>query len=180
MDPIIGGLFAKGLSLVANAAVVKGKDWIKEKSGIDLEKEELSEKDYLALREFEFKNEEMLLEYKFKENKLNADVEIAYLNDKANARDLQKAALNQDDLFSKRFLYILALVWSIFSMMFFLIQLFHPTPEANTRTVDGINIFLLGTVIPAILYFFYGTSKSSQNKDGVIKDVVDASLRKQK
>lgn len=37
MAPFLVSLLGSGLRLVANAALVKGKDYIKEKTGIDLD-----------------------------------------------------------------------------------------------------------------------------------------------
>ena len=87
----------------------------------------------------------------------------------ADARDMQKTALIQDDKFSKHFIYYLAAFWSVVAAGFIIIVLFKDIPEANTRLVDTILGFLLGTIIAAIINFFFGSSKGSHDKNNLIK-----------
>lgn len=94
--------------------------------------------------------------------------EEAYLADTDSARKMQIAALQQDDLFSKRFIYWFAAGWSIFSMAFFVAVTFAPVPKDNLRFVDTLLGFLLGTAIASIFNFFLGTSMSSKAKDSTI------------
>ncbi|AUR86320.1 TMhelix containing protein [Vibrio phage 1.084.O._10N.261.49.F5] len=92
-------------------------------------------------------------------------IEEMFLADKKDAREMQKAALDQDDLFSKRFIYYFASVWSLFAMSYLACITFLTIPEANTRIVDTVTGFLLGTIISAMIQFFFGSSLGSKNKD---------------
>lgn len=94
--------------------------------------------------------------------------EEAYLGDRQNARNMQVAALQQDDIFSKRFVYLFAAAWSIFAMAFMLVVTLCDIPEQNYRMVDTILGFLLGTAIAGIFNFFLGTTYRSQKKDDTI------------
>lgn len=94
--------------------------------------------------------------------------EEAYLKDTQDARHMQVAALHQDDLFAKRFVYVFAALWSAFAMVFMLIVTLHDIPEKNVRMVDTILGFLLGTAIAGIFNFFLGTTYRSQKKDDTI------------
>lgn len=94
--------------------------------------------------------------------------EEAYLGDRQDARRMQGAALRQDDLFSKRFVYFFATAWSIFAMAFMLVVTLCDIPEQNHRMVDTILGFLLGTAIAGIFNFFLGTTYRSQKKDDTI------------
>lgn len=94
--------------------------------------------------------------------------EEAYLKDTQDARHMQVAALQQDDLFSKRFIYWFAVGWSVFAMGFMLIVTLCNIPEQNLRMVDTILGFLLGTAIAGIFNFFLGTTFRSQKKDDTI------------
>lgn len=94
--------------------------------------------------------------------------EEAYLIDTQNARHMQVAALQQDDLFAKRFIYLFAALWSAFAMIFMLIVTLCDIPEKNVRMVDTILGFLLGTAIAGIFNFFLGTTYRSQKKDDTI------------
>jgi hypothetical protein len=85
------------------------------------------------------------------------------LENTKDARDLQKVALQQDDLFSKRFVYYLAIFWSVVSSVYFFLATF--TQVVNEEMADIILGFLLGTVSGAIMNFFFGSSQGSKDKD---------------
>jgi hypothetical protein len=173
MHPIAMALMSKGLPLLANAFLAKGKDWFKEKTGVDVDKANLGDADYVKLREFEFRHEETLRGFQERENKLQSEVELAYLKDKDSARQMQSEALRQDDVFSKRFVYYFAILWSLFAILFVFALFFLEVPAENIRMIDTFQGFLFGTIIPGIIFFFYGSSKSSQNKDAVIAKIIE-------
>lgn len=91
----------------------------------------------------------------------------------ANARELQKVAFTQNDNFTKRAIYYLAYFWSFAAVLYIFFVSFFEIPEANQRLVDTITGFLLGTIIAAIINFFFGSSHGSQVKsqqmDGLVK-----------
>lgn len=97
--------------------------------------------------------------------------EEAYLKDTQDARHMQVAALQQDDLFSKRFVYWFAIGWSLFAMGFMSVVTLCVIPEQNLRMVDTILGFLLGTAIAGIFNFFLGTTYRSQKKDDTISNL---------
>lgn len=110
----------------------------KEEARLDFEK---------ALKEYELREREMIL------------------HDRANARDMQKAALAQGDNFSKRFIYYFAAFWSLFSTVYIFWVTFGTVPEANTRFADTVLGFLLATIVGTIIAYFYGSSDGSKKKD---------------
>lgn len=173
MLPIIATLLSQGLSLVANATLAKGKEWLQEKTGVDLTQAELSSADLLKLRQYEMEHEEELLMLRLEDNKLSAEIEMAYLKDTQSAREMQVAALKQDDLFAKRFLYYFAISWSAFAALYIMCITLIQIPEDNRRFADTILGFLLGTIIAQIIAFFFGSSRSSQAKDATIQAVID-------
>lgn len=173
LPTILAPLVAQGLSLVGNAVLAKGKEWVKEKTGVDLDKANLSPEDYLKLKQFELDHEEELIRLRQADDRLSVELEKAYLEDTQSARNMQIEALKQDDLFSKRFVYYFAIFWSIFACIYVGLITFATIPESNVRFADTVLGFLLGTVIAQIIAFIYGSSRSSQNKDSVIKSVVD-------
>lgn len=101
--------------------------------------------------------------------RLGIQREEAYLKDTQSARQMQVAALQQDDLFSKRFIYGFAIFWSLFAMVFFMFVTLGNVPEKNLRMADTILGFLIGTAIASIFNFFLGTTFRSQKKDDTIK-----------
>lgn len=93
-----------------------------------------------------------------------ADLEKAYLLDVQSARNMQVAALGQDDLFSRRFVYYLAAAWSLFAMLYFTGVTFWPPTGAGQRIADTILGVLITTVLGTIVAYFYGSTKGSAEK----------------
>ncbi|AUR92314.1 TMhelix containing protein [Vibrio phage 1.170.O._10N.261.52.C3] len=104
---------------------------------------------------------ELLIQNKYKLDEM-------YLADKENARAMQKAALEQDDIFSKRFVYYFASAWSGFAMLYMagitFVPYFTEVPAGIEATQSTILGFLLGTAVSGILQFFYGSTKGSKDK----------------
>lgn len=92
------------------------------------------------------------------------EIEMAYLLDTQNARGMQAAALAQDDLFSKRFVYVFAAAWSAFSMLYFAAVTFAEVPAEGQRIADTILGVLIGQVLGGMFSYFYGSTKGSAEK----------------
>jgi len=82
----------------------------------------------------------------------------------ADARAMQVAALNQSDVFSKRFTMYLTTFWSICAAIYIGFITFGVIPEQNVRFADTILGFILGTVIATMLNFWFGSSIGSKEK----------------
>ena len=82
-----------------------------------------------------------------------------------DARAMQVAALQQSDIFSKRFVAYLSAFWSIMAVTYIGFVTFTAIPESNVRFVDTILGFLLGTVVATVLNFWLGSSAGSRAKD---------------
>jgi hypothetical protein len=165
---IITTLLSKGISLLGNAALAKGTDWVKDKTGVDLNKPELSNEDLVTLKKYEMDHEEELLKLQLEDNKLQAAMDEMYLKDTQSARVMQTSALEQDDIFSKRFIYYLAIFWSVMATIYIGCITFLDIPASNVRFADTILGFLLGTIVAQIIQFFFGSSRSSQHKDKLL------------
>lgn len=150
LAPILATLAANGLGIVADAVTKKGKEFVEEKLGIELTPDPSPE----AIANWK----QAVLEH---ERELLA---MAY-GDVANARNMQVEALRQEDVFSKRFIYIFATFWSLFAAGYIGFITFGHIPEDNQRFADTILGFLLGTVVATILQFFFGSSMGSKEKD---------------
>lgn len=83
----------------------------------------------------------------------------------ADARDMQKIALQQSDLFSKRFTMYLTTFWSVCAAIYIGFITFSVIPDTNVRFADTILGFILGTVIATMLNFWFGSSIGSKEKD---------------
>lgn len=97
---------------------------------------------------------------------LDADSELERLAtaDRADARKLQGIALQQDDLFSKRFVYYFAAAWSLFTMFYITAITFWPPGESGQAIANTVLGFLLGTAVASIFAYFYGSTKGSAEK----------------
>lgn len=94
------------------------------------------------------------------------ELEYAKLDneDRASARAMQIAALQQDDWLAKNFIYIFTAVWSIFAMTYFAFVTFGTVAESGVRMADTILGVLIGTVLTGFFNFFFGSSKGSKDK----------------
>ena len=103
------------------------------------------------------------------------DLEYAKIDaaDRDSARKMQIVALQQDDIFSKRFNYYFAMGWSGFSMVYFILVTFIDLPKDGVNFANIILGFLLGTAIAAIFNFYFGSSQGSKDKtkdiEGMLK-----------
>lgn len=150
LAPILATLAANGLGVVADAVTKKGKEFVEDKLGIELTPDPSPE----AIENWKIAAQQHEREL----------LQMAY-GDVANARNMQVEALRQEDLFSKRFIYIFAAFWSIFAAGYIGFITFGHIPEDNQRFADTILGFLLGTVVATILQFFFGSSMGSKEKD---------------
>lgn len=150
LAPILATLAANGLGIVADAITKKGKEFVEDKLGIELTPDPTPE----AIQNW-------------KMAALNHERELLAMayGDIANARNMQVEALRQEDVFSKRFIYIFATFWSLFAAGYIGFITFGHIPEDNQRFADTILGFLLGTVVATILQFFFGSSVGSKEKD---------------
>ena len=170
MIPIVAGLVSmladKGLDLLSSAidgGADKAKEFIEDKTGIKLDKGiELTPEEVVKLKEIEttyaLELQRLALENKKEDNRNTESYITAQVNELANARDMQKAALNQDDVFSKRYIYYLATFWSIVSIVYIVCITFIEIPKENIRFADTTLGFLLGTIIATIIGYFFGSS----------------------
>lgn len=157
MLPVLAGvlstLVANKLPKVAEAVIDKGLDYVEDKIGFEL-KPDMTPEEVERIREAAMKHEEFMTEQEVKNT--------------MSARDMQTAALSQDDVFSKRFVYYLAAFWSIIAGVFIFAITFGSVPEDNIRFADMVSGFLLGTVIATIMNFFFGSSFGSSKKTDIL------------
>ena len=100
-----------------------------------------------------------------KELEVERDIYLAELKDLQNARELQVAALGQEDDFSKRYVYYFASALFLFSASIVIMLFFVEIPEQNQRIVDMILGVIIGTGLVSVINFFFGSSKGSKDKD---------------
>lgn len=101
---LLAPLLSQGLSLIGNAVLAKGKDWVEDKTGVKLDGP-LSDADATKLRQYEMEHEEELLRLRIEEKKLGIDELTVMLraaaNEDNNVSDRWKADMNSDSWLSK-------------------------------------------------------------------------------
>jgi len=101
---LLAPLLSQGLSLIGNAVLAKGKDWVEEKTGVKLD-QPLSAEDTIKLKQYEMEHEEELLRLRIEEKKLGIDELTVMLraaaNEDNNVSDRWKADMNSDSWLSK-------------------------------------------------------------------------------
>ncbi len=145
--------------LISEVGLPLVKKGIKTTLGIDLESKELTAEDKQKIMDSQIE----IMKIDFEKMKL----EYQNTND---ARDMQKVALQQDDTFSKRYVYYLATFWSFVAVGYIFLITFLTIPEANVRFADTTLGFLLGTIVATIINYFFGSSKSSSDKNQLLKE----------
>jgi len=105
-----------------------------------------------------------LLEFQRHMADIELDAERLRYADLASARSMQIAALGQEDLFSKRFVYFFALAWSLFAMAYFTAVTFIQLSAPGQRVADTILGVLITSVIGVMVTYFYGSTKNSLEK----------------
>lgn len=169
---LIAPLLKAGLGLIANAALAKGKEWVEERTGVELDKP-LSEEAIVKLKQFELENETELMRLRLEENKLDAEVFKAEVADKGDARkrDIEflragRKNYRADVMFLLAVLMIAGLVWIVWK-----------DPSIN-EYVKGIFTLVLGRFLgylDNIYNFEYGSTRGSKDKDDTIKQLTGGS-----
>lgn len=160
---LLAPLLSQGLSLLGNAVLAKGKDWVETKTGVSLD-QPLTAEDTAKLRQFEMEHEEELLALRLEDKKLDLQEMQAHIDNTKDARKMQTEALKSDDPLVRRFIYYYAMFWSVCAAGYIGFITFGDIPKENVRFADTILGFMLGTIIATIIGFFYGSSKGSQDK----------------
>ena len=116
------------------------------------------------------KAQELLGELMAQQENYLKEMEMIY-KDKESARDMQKIALQQDDLFSKRFIYYFASAIFLLSAAIIIMLFFVTIPADNQRIIDMAIGILIGTGLVGIIQYFYGSSAGSKSKSKLMEQL---------
>lgn len=108
--------------------------------------------------------EKLIKEYEDKER-------LEFLADVQNARQMQTAALNQDDKFSKRFIYWFTAGSVILGFLYIYLITFYTIPQNNQRFADTILGVVISIIFGTIYNFFFGSSKGSADKNKILENL---------
>jgi len=117
--------------------------------------------------------DKQLNDYTIKMEELAQSAEKMFLEDKQNARDMQKAALMQNDLFSKRFVYYLALAVLGFTALYDTLLLTGLLNEANQEIVYFVAGVINSGGFVTVINFFFGSSKGSADKQEKLNTIME-------
>lgn len=168
MAPLITALLSKGLSLVANAVLAKGKDYIEEKAGIDLSKSMLSEQDVMALKKFEMEHEEELMKLQLEDDRIDLEMTKALLADTSSAREreVRMAESPNASWLNKNVGPSLAILAVFVAFGLFYKVTFSDLMTQNMPNRD-ILLYILGVlsaVLTQIFSYYFGSSAGSKDK----------------
>lgn len=166
---LLAPLLSQGLSLIGNAVMAKGKEWVEDKTGVKLDGTPLSEADTLKLKQYEMDHEEELMRLRIEDNKLDLEGFKEEVKDKGSARD-RDAEFIRRGMVNRRanFMFFLAVV-----MVAAVIWIVWKDQNIN-EYVKGIFTLVLGRFLgylDNIYSFEFGTTRGSKEKDETIKQL---------
>jgi hypothetical protein len=174
MLPIVTALLGKGLNLVANAVMAKGKDWVENKLGVEL-KPDMTSEDYAKLQIAEMQHEEELLKLKLEDNKLDLQELDMRLKDtdSARKRETEIATSEKAPLINKIVTPVLALGVTTLTFILFGILLFDDSPVEPSR--KDILVYVLGAltaISTQVISYYFGSSIGSKEKSAQLDKVL--------
>ena len=166
MIPIVTALLGKGLDLVANAVMAKGKDWVENKLGVEL-KPDMTSEDYAKLKIAEMQHEEELLKLKLEDNKLDLQELDMRMKDTADARkrETEIATSEKAPLLNKIVTPVLALFVTALTFILFAVLMFDSSPVEPSR--KDILVYVLGAltaISTQVISYYFGSSQGSKDK----------------
>jgi hypothetical protein len=166
---LLAPLISQGLSLIGNAVMAKGKEWVEEKTGVDVSKAMLSQDDLLKLKQYEMEHEEELMKLRIEDDKLDIEAFKIEAKDRDSARERDSEFIKHGVKNNRaNLMFFLAVV-----MVGLLVWIVWKDPGIN-EYVKGIFTLVLGRFLgylDNIYNFEFGTTRGSQNKDETIKQL---------
>lgn len=182
--PIIGFLLSNGLNLLANALLAKGKDYIKGKTGVDLDKSSLSNDDLVTLKKYEMEHEEELLKLRLEDDKLDLEITQAFLADTQSAREreVQVARDPNASPLAKNTPPILALSAVLLTFLLFAAVVFSDfLKRPDIEKQKDILLYILGVfsaISTQIISYYFGSSEGSKRKTEQLDTFIKNRLQK--
>lgn len=171
---IVTSLLGKGLGLVANAVMAKGKDWVQDKLGVEL-KPDMTSEDYAKVQIASMAHEEELLRLKLEDNKLDLQELDMRMKDTADARkrETEIAVSEKAPLLNKIVTPVLALGVTALTFILFGILLFDSSPVEPSR--KDILVYVLGAltaISTQVISYYFGSSIGSKEKSAQLEKVL--------
>ena len=174
MMPLIQGLLSNGLSLVANAVMAKGQQFVEDKLGVKLAPD-MPPEQVAQLKIAEMQHEEELTRLRIEENKLDLEELGIRIKDVGSARDREtQIAMSKDaPLLNKIVTPLLALGLLFITFTLFGIVMFQDAPVDSSR--KDILIYILGVlsaISTQIVSYYFGSSQGSKDKSDQLREAI--------
>lgn len=168
LAPLLQSLASNGLSMIGSAVMAKGKDFIEDKLGVDLEKSMQTEEGKMKLLQLQNDHEEFLIKAALEEKRIDLDYYRIDADDRNAARDMNTRINEAPDAswLAKNITAILALIVVIGGGAGIIYS-----PDADVRLG-------LTSVVTLVLGFYFGTSSSSRGKDTANAALANALTKK--
>lgn len=162
MPIILASLLQNGLSLLGNAFLAKGKDWVETKTGVSLDKP-LSEESLLKMKQFELENELELQKLQLEDNKLDLELRKLEYADTGSARSREATIATSDHapLLNKIITPVLALIVVIGG-------------GVMMTKGDAIQAALAQGCVMLVLGYYFGSSIGSKDKQTQLDKIANA------
>jgi C4-dicarboxylate transporter len=163
MAPLIALLVKSGLSLFAGAVASKGSEFIKEKTGIDLQESLGTEEGRLKLKELEMQHQELLINAAQASEVRDLDYfkEEVKDRDSARSREVEIAKISGAPWYIPNFISWLTLIVTIGGGWMFI-----NSETENSRLV-------ICSIVTMVLSYYYGTTRNSGTKDSTLASALD-------
>ncbi len=171
---LLAPLLSQGLSLIGNAVMAKGKDWVEEKTGVKIEPN-MSDKDLLTLKQYEMDHQEELLRLRIEESKIDLESFREEVKDRDSARErdvefIKRGVTNNraNLMFFLAVVMVGAMVWIVWK------------DQNINEYVKGIFTLVLGRFLgylDNIYSFEFGTTRGSKEKDETIKQLTNGGTK---
>lgn len=168
---LLGGVFR-----AAGPRAQELAEQIRRQTGIEIQdaaEQKLSEEQWTRLKEYELQEQAPILESNQQNETALLEREKVAAADRADARELQRAALSSDDVVARRFIYFYATLLTVLTFAFIFFAAFGPEVKSDEqrRIIDTVLGFLLGVSLSAIIQYFFGSSVGSKDKDEKISQI---------
>ena len=166
MAPIVATLLSHGMNLLANAALAKGKEYIQEKTGVDLGKAVFSDQEITTLKKFEMEHEEELMKLRLEENKLNIELEKSHLADTASARERETRVAESASAswLNKNTGPVLALITIPLAFVLFYWVMAKVKVDDTQKDIIIYVLGVLSAIVTQIFSYYFGSSAGSKAK----------------
>ena len=174
MMPLIQGLLSNGLSLVANAVMARGQQFVEDKLGVKLAPD-MSPEQVAQLKIAEMQHEEELMRLRLEENKLDLEELGMRIKDTDSARTRETTIATSKDapLLNKIVTPLLALGLLFITFTLFGIVMFQDAPVDSSR--KDILIYILGVlsaISTQIVSYYFGSSQGSKDKSDQLREAI--------